>query len=58
MEHMLAVIMTVQGRVQGVGFRWWALGEARYLGLSGYAEIRPMARWRSALRAEPRRSEN
>ncbi len=38
MEDMLAVIMTVQGRVQGVGFRWWALGEARYLGLSGYAE--------------------
>ena len=38
---MMAVAMTVSGRVQGVGFRWWALGEARYLGLSGYAENRP-----------------
>jgi len=35
---MLAAIITVRGRVQGVGFRWWATGEARYLGLSGYAE--------------------
>ncbi len=35
---MLAVIITVHGRVQGVGFRWWATGEARYLGLSGHAE--------------------
>ncbi len=35
---MIAVAITVRGRVQGVGFRWWAMGEARYLGLSGYAE--------------------
>ena len=35
---MIAVVITVHGRVQGVGFRWWAMGEARYLGLSGYAE--------------------
>ncbi|MCB0913021.1 MAG: acylphosphatase [Propionibacteriaceae bacterium] len=35
---MIAVVITVRGRVQGVGFRWWAMGEARYLGLSGYAE--------------------
>ena len=35
---MIAVLITVRGRVQGVGFRWWAMGEARYLGLSGYAE--------------------
>lgn len=38
---MLAAIITVRGRVQGVGFRWWAMGEARYLGLSGYAENLP-----------------
>lgn len=38
---MLAVVITVRGRVQGVGFRWWAMGEARYLGLSGYAENLP-----------------
>lgn len=35
---MIAVVITVRGRVQGVGFRWWAMGEARYLGLAGYAE--------------------
>lgn len=38
---MIAVQLTVRGRVQGVGFRWWAMGEARYLGLSGYAENKP-----------------
>ena len=34
----MAVLITIRGRVQGVGFRWWATGEARYLNLSGYAE--------------------
>ena len=28
----------VQGKVQGVGFRWWCAGAAKPLGLSGYAE--------------------
>jgi acylphosphatase len=41
MGRMLAVVLTVHGRVQGVGFRFWAMGEARYLGLSGYAENLP-----------------
>jgi acylphosphatase len=38
MGGMLAALITVRGRVQGVGFRWWANSEARYLNLSGYAE--------------------
>jgi acylphosphatase len=28
----------VEGRVQGVGFRWWARARALELGLSGWAE--------------------
>lgn len=31
-----AVIVRIQGRVQGVGFRDWTLQEARMRGLSGY----------------------
>ncbi len=34
-EDMLAVQITVTGRVQGVGFRWWAQNTARALGLAG-----------------------
>lgn len=41
MGAMIAVIITLRGRVQGVGFRWWAMEQARYLGLSGYAENLP-----------------
>lgn len=29
---------TVSGRVQGVGFRWWARGVAEEHGLTGYAK--------------------
>jgi acylphosphatase len=28
----------VEGRVQGVGFRWWVRSKALELGLAGYAE--------------------
>ena len=34
---MHRAIIVVDGRVQGVGFRWWAMGEARELGLAGRA---------------------
>ncbi len=32
----LAVMVRVTGRVQGVGFRYWTLGEAEALGLAGW----------------------
>ncbi len=41
MVAMIAVVITLRGRVQGVGFRWWAAGEARHLGLSGHARNEP-----------------
>jgi acylphosphatase len=35
-----AVRIVVQGRVQGVGYRWWAMGEARRLGIEGWVRNR------------------
>lgn len=35
---MKRVLIRVEGHVQGVGFRWWASGQARALGLHGSAE--------------------
>ena len=34
---MERALIRVDGRVQGVGFRWWVQGLARELRLSGYA---------------------
>ncbi|WP_315919094.1 acylphosphatase [Mesorhizobium sp. SP-1A] len=36
-----AVIVRVTGRVQGVGFRYWALEEAEALGLRGWVRNEP-----------------
>ncbi|MFQ5750869.1 MAG: acylphosphatase [bacterium] len=34
----VCVKLTVKGRVQGVGFRWFVLREAQELGLKGYVK--------------------
>jgi acylphosphatase len=35
-----AISLRINGRVQGVGYRWWAVGEAGRLRLAGWARNR------------------
>ncbi|KQO67389.1 acylphosphatase [Methylobacterium sp. Leaf89] len=41
MPEIRTVAVIIQGRVQGVGYRFWTRGEADRQGLSGFVRNRP-----------------
>ena len=41
MDGKILCRIHVTGRVQGVGFRWSAVNEARYLGINGFVKNMP-----------------
>ena len=41
MTRTITVEAIIQGRVQGVGYRYWTKGEAERRGLSGHVRNRP-----------------
>jgi acylphosphatase len=43
-EEQVRLSAWVQGRVQGVGFRWWTRSRALELGLTGFAANKPDGR--------------
>jgi len=44
-DHLQRIELRINGRVQGVGFRWWARSRADALGLTGWVMNDDDERW-------------